>query len=422
MQKENDIDALINWDGQDPDIFFDILSAVLENDTVTVIRTGMRQPVIIETLEEMEHLLLPKIDDRIPSASMIPEGLKNRIISEVVPSVPMQEYLAEKKIYPAFAAELVFKSPVPLQKKAGLIRELAAHEDLWRDILEFFQERKNPSKFNREHFKWLLADSLHELKGLLDEAIANLELKKGEAFYLTDAWYDEDYQDEHDTGITGVTSYEAAVEAIHREYAYEEWDPATADVWTVLDKFVPCEDGIMSRNWRYFMIYDQPVYFEKKGSMWEDPRERRDEYSAHYGKGNGGDLECLVPFPVGTILSVGSFPFSPVKPGVLIENFEEFVEVLCRGEDGEWQIANLAHRMEWGLYQPLLSCLYRVEAYKEPLEEDDKILQEVSNWISGDEEKGHRFWNAVEPGSGPQEDEDPKLLNMISRLHMKQSK
>lgn len=128
---------------------------------------------------------------------------------------------------------------------------------------------------------------------------------------MSEAWYDAYYNDNvHETGITAVMNYEAAQNAVHREYAYNKWNDQT-DVWMILDKYVPGKDGIMNHTYRYYMSYDEVAYYEKRSPLWRAPKKH--DYSPIYDKGDGGFLEQLLPFPVGTIVSVSSFPFSPQK-------------------------------------------------------------------------------------------------------------
>lgn len=364
--------------------------------------------VILEILLSMQNIWIRWDED-------IPGELKNKILKACMPSVYMQHYLEEQPMKLLQAAELVYKSPATLWQKLDLIGELADLEDFQGEVQE---ELDNPGVHitREDHIDILEKNRIGRVYQILQEAVQNFMLQNGEIFYLTDAWYDEDYKDEHDCGVTAVTSLEAAMEAIHREYAFEEWDQNT-EVWTILDKFIPGVNGQMIHTYRYYLIYDEPVYFTKMSPKWEEPH-KDTAASLLYGDGEGGDIHYLVPFPIGTILSVSSFPFSPEKPGVLIENFEEFVEVLCRDEDGNWQIANLQDRMEWGFYRPPLSSLYRIKPYSLPLKEDEDTLQEISHWLYNNEERGHQFWNVFEHAADeiPNNEEKQEIEKWIAKL------
>lgn len=353
--------------------------------------------------DDISKKLEPELPDRIRWDENIPEDLKKRILDAVMPSTYMRRYLMEQEIRPTRAAGLIFKSPVSLQKKAALIGELAEHEDFWCEALEAMQEYSGhiPKETYLDMLQENRIGALHER---LQEAIRNLTLKDREIFYLTDAWYDEDYHDEHDDGFAAVTSFQAAKEAACRNFEFEEW--TKEDAWVVLDKYIPAEKGQMTHTWQYYMVGGEVIYFKKIDYDEYDSSTRKCS-NPYYGDGDGGYLEERVPFRIGNILSVGSPPFSPEKPGVLIENDHEFTEVLCQSNDERWMIANLQHSMEWlPLYMPILSSIYQIRPYDKTLSDEEKILQKVSSLLSGNEKTGHRFWNAFHMFADTQKDGD----------------
>lgn len=353
--------------------------------------------------DDIVEKLTPELPNRIRWDEGIPKDLQKRILDAIIPSGYMRRYLMDQTIRPARAAELIFKSPVSLQKKMDLIGELADREDFWRETLEAMQ--KYYGHISKETYLEMFREqSIRTLYERLQEAIQNLELRDREIFYLTDAWYDEDYLDEHDDGFAAVTSLQAAKEAVRRDFEFEEW--TVDDAWVVLDKYIPAENGQMTHSWQYYMVGGEVVYFKKIDYDEYDPSSRR-RSNPYYGEGNGGSIEEKVPFRIGDILSVGSLPFSPEKPGVLIENDHEFTEILCQSTGGRWMIANLQHSMEWPhLYMPMLSSLYRIRPYEKTLSKKEGILQEVSALLSGDEQKGHRFWDAFHKLADVQMDGD----------------
>ena len=70
---------------------------------------------------------------------------------------------------------------------------------------------------------------------------------------------------------------------------------------------------------------------------------------------------------------------------------------MFREENGNWSAGALKHGHAFpNHYTPLLSPLYRLSSIqREDLAEDEKILEEVSQFVAGSDERGRALWEEV---------------------------
>ena len=71
------------------------------------------------------------------------------------------------------------------------------------------------------------------------------------------------------------------------------------------------------------------------------------------------------------------------------------VQAFCRGGNGTWTIGALKHGNLFSDRDCFLSPLYRLEAYPKPLPESDSLLQNIQDFIAGDETRGRLLWERL---------------------------
>lgn len=219
-------------------------------------------------------------------------------------------------------------------------------------------------------------------------ALDGLKLKPGEFLWLTEEWYDDDFYRARSSSVGPFPSLDGAVRHIRQEMAEEEWDEDSL-CWTRLEKWAPEEDGDYHNPYTYILVRDEIMYFES------DPANIRDCFCG------APDLDVPIPFKPGDIVFIDCTLFMPPKPVVLLEvNNHDCCGVTClfrREEDGYWEVGSVKHSRCWSgppVYT-VISPLYRLASFHGELEEDEWILEAVSEYIDGDVKKGQDLWNGL---------------------------
>ena len=93
-----------------------------------------------------------------------------------------------------------------------------------------------------------------------------------------------------------------------------------------------------------------------------------------------------------------SLPFVPIRLAILLEvNNSDCcgVQILYRHGDGLWRTGALKHGAGWKETWPMLSSLYRLSLYQAELNEKDKILLDIQNYILKKEHNGALLWERI---------------------------
>lgn len=219
-------------------------------------------------------------------------------------------------------------------------------------------------------------------------------------FLLIEAWHDEELDDRK---ISAGTPFFNADDAL--EYIRYDMDSAGDDYsnlcWYELQKWKPSTDPVSGKasyvhSYTYYFLKDRACFFEKL-------EETREPYlflpeSRRYSE-DGQHLNLPVPFCAGDIVCVDCRPFQPEHLAVLLEVGDNAdcccVQALCRGQNGTWTLGALKHGNLFSNATCFLSPLYRLEVCPKPLPESDCLLQNIQDFIAGDEKRGRLLWERL---------------------------
>ena len=244
-----------------------------------------------------------------------------RILCRFMPSEQMREYLKTVELSEYEIDDLICGAPVSLETKS----EFAFGE----------------SKTNIDR-------SLYELNNV----------GKGELLYLTRAWYDFDVYGEKQSPEKPFANRESLVSYLRAEA--EECEGYGEYSWEIVEKW-KLENGEYRRLYTYWFIYDEVIFFSK---------ENEKGFKFSYGS---RDLNLPVPYEPGDILVVDCTPFAPPVTATSTEKVNNFdccgVQITYTDPySGEQRTKSLKHGLIMdGVecpYIPMLSPLYRINAYK----------------------------------------------------------
>ena len=212
------------------------------------------------------------------------------IITEFIRSPEMREHLNKTPLPLWELTELIINAPETLEKKKEALKQLLSEcaDNIKKTLLQ----------------KYIL-----EIQAALDALVA----RPGEVFNLIECWYDDETLCEKKSSAIPFTSYEAVFDYIHLMIVEEQWNDDTT-CWTIIEKWVPTENGNMMLTYVYTLINDMIVgfknYYERK--MEKPYRWVTQSYL-------DADLNLPIPFKPGDIVALDCRPFAPVKPALLLE-------------------------------------------------------------------------------------------------------
>ena len=381
---------MIIWNGKDVDTFLDILESVDQNRVIEVApENGIVRTVA--TLEDVRNLL----PARNEQAEITKEEYEE-ILRTFMPSCEMREHLCDKRISHNQVTDLIMGAPVSLEKKAEYCLKLMCRDDYFQAMVDEIsnnmpdKEFKAPikKKLLRRHYEKSFTAHYLALRSALDA----LELKRGELFLLRTVSCEDPLFDENTSRRSVLfLSLEAALRYVRDMIEDECWDKDT-ERWMVLEKWCSGESGEMELLFRYYLILDEIVFFEK---MERDSDERWGWRSGEYDfVTEGKKLDLPIPYRVGDIVQVDCRPFAPLKHVLVLEVDIDLsaVTVLFQREDGKWNTGALKHGQYWEHHHPLMSPLYRLRSSNNAmLFRDESVLWRVQKHISGNAEKGKKL-------------------------------
>ena len=327
------------------------------------------------------------------------EREKSDVLQTFLPSATMRQYLADVPLTRRQISELVCGAPVPLTDKLRWMEYLAAKENLFPDIPSESLSLREQSAADPAAQRMVEASFSYQAKQI-KLALEELETGAEAVFLLIEAWHDEEIDDRK---ISAGTPFFNADDAL--EYIRYDMDSAGDDYshlcWYELQKWKPSTDPVSGKasyvhSYTYYFLKDRACFFEKL-------EETREPYlflpeSRRYSE-DGQHLNLPIPFCAGDIVCVDCRPFRPEHPAVLLEVGDNTdcccVQALCRGQNGTWTIGALKHGRLFSNGDCFLSPLYRLEAYPKPLPKSDGLLQNIQNFIAGDEMRGRILWDKL---------------------------
>ena len=312
------------------------------------------------------------------------------VLEKYMPSLQMREHLQKKLPSRQELVDLILDSPESLEEKADTMKKLSKEEEFVHEIMQG-SKRQEITDFSEHSKEWIVKNSATHHYKEISAALDACQCGEGEIILMKEAWYDGDEFFEKVEGGDPFQSWGAAIKYLRwKMYPEEEWDEDSL-CWTVFEKWVPKQEGTYENAYTFFLIGEEPVYFEKnkqrEGTPYWFPESQI--YS-----GGCGDLNLSVPFHVGDIVKLDVRPFAPVKYAVLIETNDDCCGLrgLLLDKDGLWHDVALKHKHGWGNYYPMLSPLYRMTVWEGDLpEEEGEILKKVQKYLQGDVRRGEEL-------------------------------
>lgn len=392
--------AFMLWDGRSRGTAANIAGTIRANKPCHVLKSETMELFETETykdpasIDKLRAMLPEPKADRIGCFEAMPRELLERFIPQLVPSKAVSDHLIESGIKPRRMIEIILNAPVSLEKKAAILEELAERENFLHDYCDNLETHKGIFS------PWEIIDAMerdHSFGYCLREikkALAALDCSGGGILLLGNARFDDEanealvgggiaYYSSLASPCTSMDAVFASIRDTNEMYALNgvETEPDEDDLeWYEIEKCEPMKNGRMKKTYRYYMIGDELMYFDKNRF---DGDEMLPHSDRRFSSGMT-DPDFPIPFETGDIVTLDCRPFAPVMHALLlaVDNADCCgVRMLHRDKNGLWHNSALKHKHGWGRYTPLLSPLYRLEKYEGELPEDHKIFLEVQNFI-----------------------------------------
>lgn len=280
------------------------------------------------------------------------------LTGRLFPSQEMADYLAGQKLRIGRLVETINGAPIPLREKQEIFQSLAGR----------------------------YGDPFSILADEAEEALRALATKPNEFFYVKNCWPD---YDEGDIDIDGMSPYPDLGKALDgiQLFLLEEECADDSVYWFLLEKWILNEQGQYVCPYTY-TVTNGEVLFYNKGN-------------GRYLLDQSTNLNLPIPFHPGDLVRLDCAPFAFRANTVILEVGDNrnccCVQAVFREENGNWSAGALKHSHVFpNHYAPLLSPLYRLSSIqREDLAEDEKILEEVSQFVTGSDERGYALWMEV---------------------------
>lgn len=288
-------------------------------------------------------------------------NVQDKIIDRCIQSEEMRNYLNKQELSVFTLTDIIAGSPLNLRKKL--------------ELYDLIGDNGYTNSFRQE----------------TEKALAELTLDEGDVLCLEEWWYDNDILGEKASFTGPFTTLHAALGYIKESFTDEEWDDDEA-CWSILEKWVPGnEHGKMDNTYTYYLIKDEVVYFTSDDNI-------NNSFSGFHGYVDSMNLSLPIPFKPGDIVILDSLPFVPMRLAILLEvNNSDCcgVQILYRHGDGLWRTGALKHGAGWKDTWPMLSSLYRLSLYQNELNETDKVLPDIQDYILKKEHNGALLWERI---------------------------
>ena len=327
------------------------------------------------------------------------------ILKEIFPSEEMSSYLSRCPFDDELPFSRAYASDDLPPEKRPLRR---------RDIAKAIAGAPISLERKRELYLTLAQDEedgyFANLAAQVLEVINNMPLKPGEFFYLLKYFVDE-YNHPGEIALGAFLTWEQIFDYIQGEYREDD-----DLIWFEVEKWVPDGNGKLITECDY-QILNGAVCYAKLHDF------SVDRIGLNYYDANIAYLP--VPFHAGDIVTVDCRPFCPLVHVVILENNGNFgcccLQALHYEGNGMWDIGAVKHNHVFPL--DFMSCcvssLYRLSSFYGQLPEKERLLEQVSRYISGDEKRGRALWNEIfslDNGSDDGTDRgvsEEQILNLI---------
>ncbi|MCR5339375.1 MAG: hypothetical protein K6E75_12555 [Lachnospiraceae bacterium] len=290
----------------------------------------------------------------------------SKYIEKFLPSRDMKEYLknAELNIYEV--ARIIYCSPYAVAEK------LCAIEELYEN--------------NHASFDDNLARSVKSLVDCMEKALL---AKEEDGVYSLETFFYEGKEENPGSIYEFLySSYDEAVSAIrdfsefYRE-AYGEW------MWYEITKWGKDKNGKLVQEITYYFVEDELRYINIDHLDLDCVEDMI----------GGGDLNLPVPFKAGDIVEIDGKPFGPSFRALILDIGDNSdcccVQGLARNTEGLWNTGAVKHGMIGPQLYPQPSMLYTIERYFGPLDENDRILAEVSYYMKQCADRAYELFEQI---------------------------
>lgn len=297
----------------------------------------------------------------------------NGYLDKCMPSEAMRNYLKEQDLWVWEATAIITSAPVSINIKLEELKNLKADEASIRDR-DSMEDCDNAINIIETALGFLDAEGIFTL----EEVKFSYELKKPK-------W-----------GLRIVCETMDEV----KEYIKSEQKFYTPDAkyyrWYDVVKWMKDSTGKYRQASNYYYVENEIMYaFLEDSFIGKD----HDLECLCYNGLILGELRLPVPFKAGDILEVDGYPFGPKFRMLILEVGDNTdcccLQGLAKDEKGKWNEGAVKHgTMSWQ-YNPKLPYLYTAKYFEGKLSKNESILYEISECISGDEERGYRMSNAI---------------------------
>lgn len=284
------------------------------------------------------------------------------IWKEIFPSPEMASYLAKCKLTKLKIRDAVAYAAIPLERKRDIFLQLASG--------------KNTAYFRRQ-------------AASIEAAIREMQPRPGEFFVLKHFCYDEDKPFFREETLEPYLAWEHIRERIREYLGYLE-DGEKELTWFEVEKWSPDGNGRLKNDYDYTIFGGEVCYFS------HNIHSSRDwlEFSTNC------DLNLPVPFHAGDLVTIDCRPSEPVSHAVILEVGDNrdccCLQALYRNDDGTWSTGAVKHGQVFPIcHSPSISPLYRLASFRGQLSEEERLLEQVSRYVNGEEERGADLWHFI---------------------------
>lgn len=422
-----DADAgIIVWDRIDVPVFLNILNLVFQNKPVDIFLTDDSSVFKADSVESFCNLLPEKVPEYTTSWESVPKGLYRKAVTSVVESEVLRQCLLDYPTEKYSLLDVILHSPVSIQLKADLLKELSVTDDLFHEVIDSLDEEVERKKrgeivncanavesvFHSVSQNRFSAHYENFRKGLEE-----LELKPGEYFYLRRI-----NNIGNDEGIAAFSNLESALNYIR--FYVRNWEKTT-ESWLILEKWQKKSEndnyGRLQNLYTYLLYLDEIIDVSINMPRFDGLTTFGNGYLGEIGFGIGMFMHFPTPFDAGDIVKIDCTPFGSVGYAIVLEKaeaegFSHGLHIRVLKYDGEWKISWLdASRTSKKIKGPKLSPLYRISKLVGELPGNYSKFKIITELIGNDEEKAEKLLKALldredKYDSGFNEDEIFKLV------------
>ena len=302
------------------------------------------------------------------------------ILKEIFPSAEMAEYLARcpfsddiprRRCY-VFDDAPPEKLPLRRENVRDAVAYAAIPLERKRDLFLQLASGKDTAYFRRQAAE-------------IEAAICGMRPKPGEFFYLKGYRYSDKGGADEDC-LEPYLAWEHIWERIREYLGY--FDAKERElVWFYVEKWSPDGNGRLNNDYDYMVLGTEVCYFSSSRREYPD-------FSIY------NDVNLPVPFHAGDIVTIDCRPFAPVSRAVILEVGDNCdcccLQALYYAGNGTWDMGAVKHGHVFpNGCSPALSPLYRLAPFHGQFPKEERLLEQVSRHINGEEERGSALWNYI---------------------------